>query len=137
MTPYIHTVQYYETDAMRITHHSNYIRWMEEARVSLLQQIGYPYSRMEEIGLMSPVMEVSCKYKQPTRFEEKITITPSIREYNGITFKFAYQMTNEQGVVVCEATSSHCFLKSDGSFARVKRDHPELHALLTSISEDA
>ena len=30
---YIHTVQYYETDKMGITHHSNYIRWMEEARV--------------------------------------------------------------------------------------------------------
>ena len=36
MTPYCHKVQYYETDRMGVTHHSNYIRWMEEARVDLL-----------------------------------------------------------------------------------------------------
>lgn len=32
MEPYLHKVQYYETDKMGIAHHSNYIRWMEEAR---------------------------------------------------------------------------------------------------------
>ena len=32
-TPYRHKAQYYETDTMKIVHHSNYIRWMEEARV--------------------------------------------------------------------------------------------------------
>lgn len=39
MNAYQHTVQYYETDRMGITHHSNYIRWMEEARVDFLQQL--------------------------------------------------------------------------------------------------
>ena len=33
MEPYLHKVQYYETDKMGIAHHSNYIRWMEEARL--------------------------------------------------------------------------------------------------------
>ena len=36
MVPYDHKVQYYETDGMGIVHHSNYIRWFEEARVDLL-----------------------------------------------------------------------------------------------------
>ena len=60
---YNHTVQYYETDKMGITHHSNYIRWMEEARVDFLKQIGWDYDKLEEIGVISPVTEVSCKYK--------------------------------------------------------------------------
>ena len=34
-TVYMHEVQYYETDAMQIVHHSNYIRWFEEARHDL------------------------------------------------------------------------------------------------------
>ena len=46
---YNHTVQYYETDKMGITHHSNYIRWMEEARVDFLKQIGWDYDKLEEI----------------------------------------------------------------------------------------
>ena len=44
---YIRKVQYHETDKMGITHHSNYIRWMEEARVNYLEQIGWPYDRLE------------------------------------------------------------------------------------------
>ena len=41
MFTYTHVVQYYETDRMGITHHSNYIRWMEEARVAMLEDMGY------------------------------------------------------------------------------------------------
>lgn len=46
MKPYIHKVQYYETDKMGITHHSNYVRWMEEARIEFLDQIGWSYVRV-------------------------------------------------------------------------------------------
>ena len=47
---YKHTVQYYETDKMGITHHSNYIRWMEEARVDFLKSTGFGYDKLEEMG---------------------------------------------------------------------------------------
>ena len=50
MKPYIHTVQYYETDCMGITHHSNYIRWMEEARVDFLTQVGWPLKTLEAVS---------------------------------------------------------------------------------------
>lgn len=43
MEPYLHKVQYYETDKMGIAHHSNYIRWMEEARVDFLEKIGWGF----------------------------------------------------------------------------------------------
>ena len=38
--PYEHHAKYYETDQMGIIHHSNYIKWMEEARMDLMDQIG-------------------------------------------------------------------------------------------------
>ena len=60
MVPYDHKVQYYETDGMGIVHHSNYIRWFEEARVDLLEQLGFGYDRIEEAGYSGPVLEVSC-----------------------------------------------------------------------------
>ena len=50
-----HEVQYYETDRMGITHHSNYVRWMEEARTFFLREIGWPYEKIEEEGSISPV----------------------------------------------------------------------------------
>ena len=69
MKEYIHSVKYYETDKMGITHHSNYVRWMEEARIDFLDQIGYSYKRLEEEGIVSPVIAIDCKYKATTTFD--------------------------------------------------------------------
>lgn len=48
MHQYCHKVQYYETDQMRIAHHSNYIRWFEEARTFFLEKMGFGYENMEK-----------------------------------------------------------------------------------------
>ena len=53
MSVYNHRVQYYETDRMGIVHHSNYVRWMEEARVDFLARLGFPYDVMEARGVIS------------------------------------------------------------------------------------
>ena len=74
MKPYEHKVQYYETDKMGIVHHSNYIRWMEEARIDFLDQIGWNYKVMEDEGIISPVTGVESKYKQNTSFGDVISI---------------------------------------------------------------
>ena len=58
MENYIHRVNYYETDKMGITHHSNYVRWMEEARMDFLSSIGYGMRRLESDGITSPVVSV-------------------------------------------------------------------------------
>ena len=57
-----HLVQYYETDQMGVTHHSNYIRWFEEARTKLFEEIGLGYKGREEMGIMSPVVGLTAKY---------------------------------------------------------------------------
>ena len=69
METYKHKVQYYETDKMGITHHSNYIRWMEEARVNWLEKIGWSFEKLENLGMLSPVVEIKCKYMNSTKFK--------------------------------------------------------------------
>lgn len=61
---YCHKVQYYETDQMKVVHHSNYIRWFEEARTDYMSQVGVPYAEVERAGIIIPVVDVSCKYKK-------------------------------------------------------------------------
>lgn len=51
--PYEHHAKYYETDQMGIIHHSNYIKWMEEARMDLMEQIGLSYKEMEAMEIIS------------------------------------------------------------------------------------
>ena len=92
--PYIHKVQYYETDQMAIVHHSNYIRWFEEARVDFLDKIGYGYKTMEEQGIISPVTKVNCNYKSMTRFGETVRIEAKILLFNGITLKIGYHISD-------------------------------------------
>lgn len=127
MESYIHTVQYYETDKMGITHHSNYIRWMEEARIDFLSQAGWAYDRLEEMGIGSPVIGIEAKYKVSTTFAEKISIKVSIVEFNGVKLTIGYDMTNEKGEVVFQGQSKHCFLGSDGRPLRLKRDFPDFY----------
>lgn len=74
MKPYIHQVQYYETDRMGITHHSNYIRWMEEARVAFLEELGWGYAKLEEMGIISPVTKAACEFKRRRPFRTRFRL---------------------------------------------------------------
>ena len=74
MIEHIHKVQYYETDRMGVTHHSNYIRWMEEARVTFLDAIGWNYARLEQQGISSPVVSVQGDFKNTTTFDDAVVI---------------------------------------------------------------
>ena len=123
MKPYIHKVQYYETDKMGITHHSNYIRWMEEARVDFLEQIGWGFDKMEECGIISPVIGVECEYK--------IRIELEVAGYNGVKLTFKYVMRDIYTEnVVAVGQSKHCFLSEEGSPMALRKQFPELDNVL-------
>ena len=130
MEAYRHTVQYYETDRMGITHHSNYIRWMEEARVDFQRQLGWSYERLEAEGVVSPVSALACKYKASTTFADVITVEVSVAELKNATLKIAYVMQKQDGQTVFEGFSEHCFLNSEGKILRLRRDLPGFFAAL-------
>lgn len=128
---YKHIVQYYETDRMGITHHSNYIRWMEEARCAYLAEIGCDYAVMEERGILSPVTAVDSKYKKTTTYGDTVFIDVSVKAYNGIRLTVGYLMKKSSGEVVCEGTSEHCFVSREGRILRLNKEYPELDELLS------
>ena len=133
MKPYQHKVQYYETDKMGIVHHSNYIRWMEEARVDFLDQLGWGFEKLEEMGIVSPVSAIQCKYKVSAVFPEIIIIDVKLEDFKGVKMKLSYEMKKEDGTLVCEAYSEHGFLNEDGKIISIKRENPELFAALTEL----
>lgn len=136
MTPYVHHVQYYETDKMGITHHSNYVRWMEEARIAFLREIGMEYEKMEAQGIISPVTAVECRYRATTTFADVVTIEVCVSAFNGIVLKLGYVMTNQLGKKVFEGHSEHCFLHENGRIIRLDREYPEIFELLTSLAAE-
>lgn len=125
MNGYCHRVQYYETDMMGITHHANYIRWMEEARIDFMDQMGFPYAAMEAQGVVSPVKSLSCQYARPCTFGDEIEILVSVEAFNGVVLSLRYEMKNRRtGEIVCMAASDHVFLDREGRFIRMKRVMP-------------
>ena len=120
MTPYIHVVKYYECDRMGITHHSNYVRFMEEARIDWMDQLGYGFERMEAEGVVSPVMEIECAYKHPTTFRDRIEIVVEVEEISALKIRFRYTMRVGE-TVVCTGKSKHCFLENGRPVALEKR----------------
>ncbi|MCR5596680.1 MAG: acyl-CoA thioesterase [Lachnospiraceae bacterium] len=133
---YKHLVQYYETDKMAITHHSNYIRWMEEARTDFMNQTGWDFVKIEETGVMSPVVGLSCKYKNPTTFSDVIEIHTRVKEISGVRLVLEYEMYKQDGTLSFTGTSEHCFVNREGKIVRVKRDFPEFYEMLSMLSKD-
>lgn len=134
MKPFIHKVQYYETDRMKVTHHSNYIRFMEEARVDFMEQAGLGYERMEADGIVSPVISVSCEYKHPTTFSDEISIVVSVVRCTAVKLILGYTMTSN-GNLVATASSTHCFLNENGKPIILADTYPEFYKLLQSGEE--
>ena len=135
MTSYLHQVHYYETDRMGITHHSNYIRWMEEARVAFLEELGFGYDRLEKLGIQSPVTQVACEYKRPTTFPDRVAVSVKVEEYTGVRLTLAYEMKNaETGELAALGSSGHCFLDGFGRPVRLKKELPEFDCLLKRIA---
>ena len=134
--PYVHEIKYYETDRMGITHHSNYIRFMEEARIDFLKQLGWDYAKLEEMGIVSPVTKVDCQYKVPTTFGDELRITVLVKECSGIRIQFLYTMKNQRGIICCTASSEHCFVTAEGKIVRVDKEFPEFYADVKAKTEE-
>lgn len=125
MNKYIHKVKYYETDKMGITHHSNYVRWMEEARIDMLDQMGFGYKRVEELGIASPVLGYECEIKKSTTFDDEVEIVAFCKEYDSIKFTIEYVMTID-GKTIATGRTKHCFINSSGRPIRLSKVCPEL-----------
>ena len=125
--PYVHHAQYYETDQMSIIHHSNYIRWMEEARLDFMSQCGVPYKELEEMGIIIPVLSVSCEYRSMVHFDDDVIIHVKVVRYSGIKMNLEYTFTNvATGELTTTGTSSHCFLNRDYRPISLKKDYADI-----------
>ena len=111
---YRRKMNYYETDRMGVIHHSNYIRFLEEARCDWMEAVDLPMAVLEENGITIPVLEVNCKYKNHVTVGDVIKIKPKVTEFNGVRMTITYEVTEEKtGITVIEATTKYCFINRE------------------------
>ncbi|MBS4960901.1 MAG: acyl-CoA thioesterase [Clostridiales bacterium] len=138
IAPYIRKAQYHETDRMGIVHHANYIKWFEEARVDFMEKIGISYDRMENMGIISPVLTVSCDYKTSTNFNDDVCVAVKVVFFNGIRLVLDYQVTDAaSGDLRATGSSSHCFLTKEFRPINLKKTKPDIYDIFFfALSED-
>lgn len=122
MHTYIHKVKYYETDKMGITHHSNYVRWMEEAKMDFLETLGFGMTKIEALGYTSPVIGIEGQYKHTTTFDDDVRVEVTLEEYTGVKINLAYKMYNEKtGDLAFVGKSSNCYVDQNGTPVSIKK----------------
>jgi acyl-CoA thioester hydrolase len=90
-------VRYAETDQMGIVYYANYLVWFEIGRVELLRSLGLAYSQMElEDRCILPVVEASCRYRAPARYDDEILIETRPALLRGSVVKFAYRILRKE-----------------------------------------
>ncbi|RAJ32881.1 acyl-CoA thioesterase [Pedobacter cryoconitis] len=89
-------VRYSETDQMGYVYNGNYAQYYEVGRVEMLRSLGMTYGKMEETGIMLPLLELKCKFIKPALYDQEITIKTYMKELPGVRMLFDYELFNEK-----------------------------------------
>lgn len=106
-------VQYYETDQMSVVHHSNYIRYYETARTDFIKSLGVSYRQLEESGTIMPMVTVNCRYIQPAKYDETLTIKTILKELPTSRITFYYEVYNQAGKLINEGQTVLAFINQE------------------------
>jgi len=91
---------------MGVAHHSNYYVWFEEARTQMLKDLGFRYRDLEENGLLLSIIDTSCRYLRPARYDQQVTIKTRIRELRKLKIFFEYEVEDETGLLLARAQTT-------------------------------
>lgn len=113
-----HRVGFHETDAMGIVHHSNYLRYFENARVVWLEEHDRPYSHYMQLGLHFAVTAVQVRYKRSARFDDRIDVKTWVEKIRGASLRMGYEITRGDELLVTGATE-HAAVDGEGRVRRI------------------
>lgn len=133
VTRVTHKVNFYDTDAMAVVHHSNYIRWFEIGRVEFLREAGITLNEMMEDGYVFPITEVSAKYVNSARFDDVLIIETTPTALTKAKMAFDYRILRESdGTLLVTGHTQNVFTsKETGHITRLpEKYHSRLQAAL-------
>ena len=136
-------IRYGETDMMGIVHHANYVLYFEDARTRLLEELGYPYERIEREGFQSPVVSVELHYGKPLHYGDKPVVRTKVAALTQMKVVFSYEIFESQEAMEsgakpsCRGKSVHCIVEA-ATFKPVsmKKATPELYLLYQEALRD-
>lgn len=105
-------VRYAETDQMGFVYYGNYATYFEVARVESLRALGMSYKELENSGIMLPVLEYTCKYLKPAKYDDLLTIKTCIKTIPTARIFFEYEVFNENKELLTTANTTLVFVQA-------------------------
>lgn len=106
-------VRYSETDQMKYVYYGNYAMYYEIGRVETLRQLGFSYNKMEQSGVMMPVINMQTNYLQPGKYDELLTIKVKIPTFPKARIVFEYEIFNEQNQLINTGETTLVFVNME------------------------
>ncbi len=132
--PYRRMINYYETDQMHVVHHSNYARFLEEARLDLMNQAGLSYDKLEEMGIIIPVLELHDYYRDAIHYGDEIIIIPEFKTLSSVKFSLDYEIRDAKtDTLKHTAMTSHAFLDKDFKPMNMRKKFPDVYNIMESL----
>lgn len=134
---YSRRVKYYETDRMGVVHHSNYLRFLEDARMEWVEENVIRYSELEKMGVIIPFVESYGKFVSFLRFDDPFSVEVRLIRHTGVKFTFGYQVRNDNTGELCYRGTTTHYYAADGEYRPIslKRKFPELFEKMESLVE--
>ena len=121
---YRHRVAFFETDAMGIVHHANYVRHLELARIHWLDEHDQPYRVYAEQGLHYATTHMEIDYHRSTGFDDVIEISAWLDWVHGASMRIDYALRCD-GACVATASTVHAMVNREGHVRRIPRERVE------------
>jgi len=135
--PVIHTtsviVRYQETDQMGVAHHSVYPVWFEVGRTAFIRDFDLPYGRMEEEGLYLPLIELTCKFRSFSRYEDELVIRTRVSEVTKTRQVFVYDVL-KGGAVIASGSTTHIFANKLLRPVNLQKYRPDLYRMFRGFT---
>ena len=121
-------VRYAETDGMGVVYYGNYLTWFEVGRTDLMRQLGESYRDLEtKERIYLPVIEVSCRYRSPARYDDVIEIRTKASRPARTQIRFDYELKRvEDGVLLASGSTLHVAVTFEGKLCRLPRSLTEI-----------
>ena len=103
-------VRYGETDQMGYVYYGNYAQYFEMGRVEWLRNLGISYKRMEELGIMLPVLNLNINYLKPAKYDDLLTLKTTLLKKPSVRIEFDFELFNEDNVLLTKGFTSLVFI---------------------------
>ena len=125
-----HRVPFYETDAMSIVHHANYVRYLELARIAWMDEHDRPYREYVEAGLHFSTTRVDLRYLRSAGFDDLLDVSTWIEWVGGASLGMGYEIDRD-GARIAEGITEHAMVDTSG---RPRRIPAERRAALSALA---